>query len=197
MVGPSRRRAGKNVPATIYPDRLSSIAPVSHCPDFPGLLLQSEENCLQMKSLIQIREDQPRREPITSQLQKNVNNLIRDFGLRKIISELLTSKLMQRNLLDESVHTAVQSERHQCFSVFFTDQHGRCFGCNITGLFETLRIACNPKEWRFFVERSPRSVKAMLKTYPYPYLLLAHSVQLKRGEYDCIHILLDAYKYKE
>lgn len=35
MVDPSNHRAGMNVPAIIYPDLLSSINPVSHCPKLP------------------------------------------------------------------------------------------------------------------------------------------------------------------
>lgn len=35
MVDPSKRRAGRNAPAIIYPNLLSSIAPVPHCPEIP------------------------------------------------------------------------------------------------------------------------------------------------------------------
>ena len=33
MVDPTKRRTGKNVPQIVYPDILSSTAPVPHCPE--------------------------------------------------------------------------------------------------------------------------------------------------------------------
>lgn len=107
MVDPSNHRAGMNVPAIIYPDLLSSINPVSHCPKLPiptppererSHLLKRTAIQKRVKSLIQITEVQMRRETHTISTPKDVNNLIRDLGLTKSNAMLLMSKLKQWNL---------------------------------------------------------------------------------------------------
>ncbi|XP_036327947.1 uncharacterized protein LOC118740498 [Rhagoletis pomonella] len=45
--------------------------------------------------------------------QKDMNDLIRDLGLTKSDAELLTSRLMQWNLLDPSVKVTCQRKRHE------------------------------------------------------------------------------------
>jgi hypothetical protein len=69
---------------------------------------------------------------------KDLNDLIRDVDLTKSNAELLTSRLKQWNLLDESVQVTDQRKRHQAFSSFFTRQDGLCFCHNVTGLFEAI-----------------------------------------------------------
>ena len=55
--------------------------------------------------------------------QKDLNDLIRDLDLTKSNAELLTSRLKQWNLLDNSVQITEQRKRHQSFSSFFTMQN--------------------------------------------------------------------------
>ena len=112
MVDPSKRRGGKNAPAIIYPDLLSSIAPVPHCSELPvPTPPKREQQCLQKKSSSEEHEDtDPEfRDPTDERNpyypnQEDINDLIRDLGLTKSNGELLTSRLKQWNLLDESVH---------------------------------------------------------------------------------------------
>jgi hypothetical protein len=124
--------------------------------------------------------------------------LIRDLGLTKSNAELLTSRLKQWNLLDKSVQVTDQRKRHQAFSSFFTCQDGLCFCHNVTGLFEAIGIACNPNEWRLFIDSSSRSLKAVLlhDGNKCPSLPLAHSVHLKE-DYNSIKSLLDDLKYDQ
>ncbi|KAL7877007.1 hypothetical protein SRHO_G00036500 [Serrasalmus rhombeus] len=49
--------------------------------------------------------------------QKDLNDLIKELGLTKSNAELLTSRLKQWNLLDESVQVTGQRKCHQVFSV--------------------------------------------------------------------------------
>ena len=128
--------------------------------------------------------------------KKDLNDLIRDLGLTKSNGELLTSRLKQWNLLDESVQIANQRKRHQVFSSFFTHQSGLCFCHSVTNLFDAIGIARNHNEWRLF--SSSRSLKAVLlhNGKKYPSLPLAHSVHLKE-DYNSIKTLLDALKYDE
>ena len=124
--------------------------------------------------------------------------MIRDLGLTKSNAELLTSRLKQWNLLDESVQIADQRKRHQAFSSFFTSQDGLCFCHNVTGLFQEIGIDCNPNEWRLFIDSSSRSLKAVLlhNGNKYPSLPLAHSVHLKE-DYNSVKTLLAALKFDE
>ncbi|XP_076036895.1 uncharacterized protein LOC143022524 [Oratosquilla oratoria] len=200
MVDPSKRRGGKNAPAIIYPDLLSSIAPVPHCSELPvPTPPMREQQCLQKNSSSEEHEDtDPEFRDATDDRnpyypnQEDINDLIRDLGLTKSNGELLTSRLKQWNLLDESVHISGQRKRHQHFSSFFTSQDGLCFCHNVTGLFKAIGITHNPKEWRLFIDSSCRSLKAVLlhNGNVYPSLPLAHSV-------NSVKILLDALKYGE
>jgi len=56
--------------------------------------------------------------------QKDVSDLIRELRLTKSNAELLTFKLKQWNILDESVQVANQRKRHETFSSFFSQQDG-------------------------------------------------------------------------
>lgn len=209
MVDPSKRRTGKNAPAITYPDLPSSIAPVPHCHELPvPTPPEREQPSLEESSKSESEEDvvdpddnfrggAEERNPYYPN-QKDLNDLIRDLGLTKSNAELLTSRLKQWNLLDESVQVADQRKRHQPFSSFFTRQDGLCFCHNVTSLFEAIGIACNQNEWRLFIDSSSRSLKAVLlhNGNKYPSLPLAHSVHLKE-DYNSIKTLLDALKYDE
>ncbi|XP_058879386.1 uncharacterized protein LOC131736994 [Acipenser ruthenus] len=173
MVDPSKRRNGKNAPAITYPDLPSSIAPVPHCHELPvPTPPEREQSSLEESSKSESEEDvvdpddnfrggAEERIPYYPN-QKDLNNLIRDLGLTKSNAELLTSRLKQWNLLDESVQVADQRKRHQPFSSFFTCQDGLCFCHNVTSLFEAIGITCNQNEWRLFIDSSSRSLKAVL-----------------------------------
>ena len=209
MVDPSKRRTGKYAPGIMYPDIPSSIAPVPHCPEFPiptppereqssskdSSESDSEESIVDPDDNFRGRAEE--RNPYYPN-QKDLNDLIRDLGLTKSNAELLTSRLKQWNLLDESVQVMDQRKRHQAFSSFFTYQDGLCFCHNVTSLFEAIGITCNPNEWRLFIDSSCRSLKAVLlhNGNKYPSLPLAHSVHMKE-EYSSIKALLDALKYDD
>ncbi|XP_061420717.1 uncharacterized protein LOC133350399 [Lethenteron reissneri] len=129
---------------------------------------------------------------------KDLNDLIRDLGLTESNAELLTYRLKQWNLLDESVQIADRRKHHQPFCSFFTRQDGLCFCHNVTSLFEAIGIACNQNEWRLFVDSSSRSLKAVLlhNGNKYPSLPLAQMVHLKE-DYNSIKTLMHALKYDE
>ncbi|KAL6465610.1 hypothetical protein MHYP_G00257430 [Metynnis hypsauchen] len=208
MKDPSKRRTGKNATPVMYPDIPSSIAPVPHCPELPvptppdRATPPSEES-----SRSDTQEDvedhdfsscaDEERKPYYPN-QEDLNDLIRDLGLTKSNAELLTSRLKQWNLLDESVQVTGQRKRHQVFSTFFSHQDGLCFCNNVAGLFEAIGITCNPNEWRLFIDSSCKSLKAVLlhNGNKYPSLPVAHSVHLKE-EYTSVKMLLGALKYDE
>ncbi|XP_051563221.1 uncharacterized protein LOC127446368 [Myxocyprinus asiaticus] len=209
MADPSKRWTGKNAPAITYPDLPSSIALVPHCHELPVSTPQKREQpSLEESSKSESEKDvvdpddnfrggAEERNPYYPN-QKDLNDLIRDLGLTKSSAELLTSRLKQWNLLDESVQVADQRKRHQPFSSFFTRQDGLCFCHKVTSLFKAIGIACNQNEWCLFIDSSSRSLKAVLlhNGNKYPSLPLAHSVHLKQ-DYNSIKIFLDALKYDE
>ncbi|KAL6487813.1 hypothetical protein MHYP_G00044390 [Metynnis hypsauchen] len=208
MVDSSKRRTGKNATPVTYPDIPSPIAPVPHCPELPvptppdRATPPSEES-----SRSDTQEDvedhdfsscaDEERKPYYPN-QKDLNDLIRDLGLTKSKAELLTSRLKQWNLLDESVQVTGQRKRHQVFSTFFSHQDGLCFCNNVASLFEAIGITCNPNEWCLFIDSSCKSLKAVLlhNGNKYPSLPVAHSVHLTE-EYTSVKMLLGALKYDE
>src|SRR5215469_12926628 len=118
------------------------------------------------------------------------------MGLTKSNAELLTSRLKQWNLLDESVQVADQRKRHGTFASFFSNRDGLCYCHNVTGLFLAIDIVFNPQEWRLFIDSSSRSLKAVLlhNGNKYQSIPLAHSVHLKE-DYNNVKTLLEMLKY--
>ena len=124
--------------------------------------------------------------------------MIRDLGLTKSNAELLTSRLKQWKLLDDSVEITEQRKRHQSFSSFFTMQNAICFCNNVSGLFYSIGIPCIPSEWRLFIDSSSKSLKVVLihNGNKYPSLPLAHSVHLKET-YENVKTVLNVLKYDQ
>ena len=194
MVDPTKRRTGKNAPQIVYPDIPSSIAPVTHCPELPIPTppkrdQPSSGDSSKSDSQEDIRDPDygftdavEERRPYFPN-QKYINDLIRDLGLTKSNDELLTSRLKQWNLLDESVQVTDLRKRHRTFYNFFSQQDGLCFCNNMAGLFETIGITCNPSEWLHNGNNCPS-------------LPMAHSVYLKE-DYTSIKMLLSALKFDD
>jgi hypothetical protein len=204
MVDPSKRRNGKNAPTIMYPDIPSSIAPLLHCTELPvptprmreqrssedSSKSESMEDAVDTNNNFRAGNDE--RNPYYPN-QKDLNNLIRDLGLIKSNGELLTSRLKQWNLLDESVQIVYQRKRHQVFSSFFTHQSGLCFCHNITNLFKAIGIACNYNEWRLFIDSSSRSLKAVLfkmgtSTRLCPWLTRCTSRRIITASRSCLEV---------
>lgn len=154
MVDPTKRRSGKNAPQLVYPG-IPSVAPVPHCRELPVPTPPKKDQPFSEDSSKSDTEDdvgdpdygftdavEGRRPYLPN--HKDVNDFIRDIGLSKSNAELLTSRLKQWNLLDESVQVIDQRARHQTFSSFLNHQARLCFCNNVTGLFETIGITYNP-----------------------------------------------------
>ena len=209
MVDPTKCHAGKNAPHNVYPDIPSSIAPVPHClklpiPTPPKRDQPSSGDSSKSDSEEDIGDPDygftdvvEERRPYFPN-QKDINSLIRDLGLTNSNPDLLTSRLKQWNLLDESVQVTDQREGHQTFSKFFSQQDGLCFCNNVAGLFEVMGMTCNPSEWHLFKDSSSWSLKAMLlhNRNNYPSLSMAHSVHLIE-DYTSVKMLLSALKYDD
>ena len=113
MVDPSIRRTGKNAPAIVYPSIPSSIAPVPHSDQLPVPIpsraqdpVSADESATDEVDITiddyVLNSNLEEKKPYYPN-QKDLNDLIRDLGLTKSNAELLTSRLKQWNLLDDSV----------------------------------------------------------------------------------------------
>ena len=206
MVDPSKRRTGKNAPAIVYPSIPSSIAPGPHSDQLPVPIPTrsqdpvsadepaTDEDDITIDDYV-LNSNLEEKIPYYSN-QKDLNDLIRDFGLTKSNAELLTSRLKQWNLLNDSVQITEQRKRHQSFSSFFTVQNAICFCNNVSGLFYSIGIPCIPSEWRLFIVSSSKSLKTVLvhNGNKCPSLPLAHSVHLKET-YKNVKTALNVLKY--
>ena len=208
MVDPSKRRTGKNAPAIVYFSISSSIASVPHSDQLPvPIPTRSQDRISADESTIDedditiddyvLNFNLEEKGPYCFN-QEDLTDLIRDLGLTKSNAELLTSRLKQWNLLDESVQITEQRKRHQSFFSFFTMQNAICFCNNVSGLFYSVGIACIPSEWRLLIDSSSKSLKVVLlhNGNKYPYLPLTHSVHLKET-YENVKTVLNALKYDQ
>ncbi|XP_076331325.1 uncharacterized protein LOC143236739 [Tachypleus tridentatus] len=117
MVDPYKHRAGKNTSAVMYLDLPSSIAPEPNCLKLLALTLperkqpSSEEQVDVVDPDYNFRGAAGERNPYYPN-QRDLNDLIRDLSLTKLNTELLTSRLKECGLLDESVQVASQRKCH-------------------------------------------------------------------------------------
>jgi hypothetical protein len=95
----------KNKKGIKYPNLLSAIRPVSHGPDLPvpsptdNLNDESESSFLQPDTEEMYFEPHQYDRPIDKFIQFELNDLIRELQLTKEKSELLSSRLREKNML--------------------------------------------------------------------------------------------------
>jgi hypothetical protein len=129
--------------------------------------------------------------------QEKLNYLVRDLDLTKSKAELLSSRLQQWNLLKENVRISVYREMHEDLVEFFKMERGLVACTDIDGLMQTLNINHNPLDWRFFIDPSNLSLKAVLLHNDKPYFLFLLVIQgiIRRESYENKKILMEAINY--
>lgn len=201
---------GKSSRSTVYPNILSSSAPVAHSADLPvpqriknsrAQEMEAEDDTIAVDDNENINDPcfEPERENHPHYPnQEALNDLIRDMALTKEQGEILSSRMKQWNLLHSSVRTSVQRFRHEKYSIYFNVRNDLCFANDIHGLFAAIGIEHHPQEWRLFIDSSKRSLKAVLlhNGNRFPTIPLAHSIRMKEN-YDEMKILLESLKYFE
>jgi len=115
--------------------------------------------------------------------QGELNELVRNFELRKTKAQLLGSRLQQWKLLEKDVKVSFyrkfQSNTAKCFSIDCDMVY-----CNdVCGLMEELQLHHNPEQRRFFIDTSKACLKAILlhNGNKQPSIPLAHAVRMKRN----------------
>lgn len=70
--------------------------------------------------------------------QAELNDLVRDLELTKEKSELLASRLKERNFLVEDVSSTYFRDRHMPYGHYYTMENNICFCHDIPGLFQEM-----------------------------------------------------------
>jgi hypothetical protein len=204
MVDISRFKKTKNRHDITYPDIPSSIAPVPHTEELsvprpPAKDLESESEGEHFESETEESYvghiDEEKKQPHFPN-QQELDDLIRDLSLTKSNAELLTSRMMEWNLLDNSCRTTAARKRHERFSKYFSMKGDLCFCNDIDNLFQELGIVHEPNDWRLFIDSSSRSLKCVLlhNGNQYPSIPIGHSVHMKET-YENVKFLLETIDY--
>lgn len=130
--------------------------------------------------------------------QAELNDLVRDLGLTKQMSELLASRMLQWNLLKEETRVAIYRNRNKELKKFFVKQNNICYCVDIDGLMECFGFKHEPSEWRLFIDGSTESLKAVLlhNGNEKPTMPLAHAVDLKESR-ESMEEILKIIKYEQ
>jgi len=185
-----------------YPNIPSSMAPVPHSEEYP---IPEPRQCSDQdvqEEESSYSEDEPATWQEKNELvqesfsQEELSDLIRDLELNKSKSELLASRLAEKNLLSSECRLSMYRDRHSQFSQYYKTERGLCFCHNINGIFSELNIIYNPSEWVLFLDASTYSLKAILMHDDalYPSVPVGHGIGLKES-YDNIRHLLQMIKY--
>ena len=95
--------------------------------------------------------------------QQNLSDLIRDLSLSKESSEVLASRLKDRNLLQHGTKITFYRTRDKDFVPFFDDQLNFVFCKDIPGVLMKLGVTENsPADWRLFIDSYKRSLKCVI-----------------------------------
>ena len=129
--------------------------------------------------------------------QAALNDLIRDLGLPKDKSELLGSRLKERNLLASGTTFFWYRHREQSLVKFFSEGDGYAFCSYIDCLMKKLGLIYNSAEWRLILDSSKRSFKAVQlhNTNIYASISITHSRVLNES-YDNVKTILNAIGYE-
>jgi hypothetical protein len=210
--------SSKNKHKIFYPNLESALRPVAHDdslpvpipPDDGNILIPEEEDgntCIELReneSTLSDPEYIPSRAERTSKKfsQSELNDLIRDLSLSKEKSELLASRLKEKDMLQMDVRVCQYRYRNKDLIRFFKMDGPLTYCCDIEALFISFSQVHVASEWRLFIDASKKSLKAVLLDIGNlrPSIPIAHSVHLKES-YDNIAVILkaigyDLYKWK-
>lgn len=131
--------------------------------------------------------------------QQEINDLARDLGLSKELSELLASRLDEKRLLEKNTSITYFRKREGEFLQYFKKEKDFVYCTDIKGLLISLGLReYNTNEWRLFLDSNKRSLKCVLlhNGNEYSAIPIAHSIKQKE-EYSCIQLILELLNYNE
>ena len=135
----------------------------------------------------------------SSFLKWKLNNLIRDLNFSKESSELLASRLKEKNLFQPGTLIAFYRKCHIEFLPYFTQENDIVY-CNVVAclLWQLGVQQYDPQDWRLFIGSFKRSLKCALlhNSNLYGSVPLGHLTTLKE-KYDKIKFILEKISYKQ
>jgi hypothetical protein len=131
--------------------------------------------------------------------QNEFSNLIRDLNLSKKSSELLASRLKEKNVLHPGTKITYYRRREKDLLLFFTEDNNLVSCNDIGNLLKMIGLSeYNPCEWRLFIDSSKRSLKCVLLNTGNKYgsISIGCSTRMKE-EYKAISLVLEKINYQE
>ena len=126
--------------------------------------------------------------------QAELNDLIRDLGLPKELSELLASRLKEKNMLQKETNVTFYRNRGKGLLAFFETGNDFVYCCDVAGLLVAMGVPqYDTNEWRLFID----SLKYVLlhSGNLFGAIPIGHSVYLKE-KHEHIKVL-DLLKYDD
>ena len=198
----------------VYPNLESAIRPIPHCNEIPVAVFKglpklelpgSEEDQAFVLSTDSSSEDTvsdvgfpPYSLPQLFS-QGKLNDLIRDLNLSKKSSELLPSRLKEKNIFPPGTLITFYRKCHIEFLPYFTQENDIVYCNDVAGLLQQFGVQrYDPQNWRLFIDSSKRSLKCVLlhNGNLYGSVPLGHSKPLKE-KYDEIKFVLEKTSYKQ
>ena len=154
-----------SVPSAVWPTPLDKHIPV---PIFKGLL--EEDNCESSTGSTSSDEYEISDEEFDSSCtvpqrfnQAELSDLLRDLNLSKESSEVLVSRLKEKNLLESGTLVTYYRNQDAEFSPFFRRTRDLvCFSYPERVLFVLGVGQYNASDWRLFIDSSKQSLKCVL-----------------------------------
>jgi len=129
--------------------------------------------------------------------QNDLNDLIRDLNLPKDSSELMASRLKEKNLLLPGTKITIYRKRDEEFLKYFSSENSLVYCNDIEGLLNLYKADMyKPEDWRLFIDSSKESLKAVLlhNGNKYAAVPIGHSTILKES-YESLKFLLKTINY--
>ena len=131
--------------------------------------------------------------------QAELNDLIRDLSLSKEFSELLASRIKEKNMLQKETNVTFYRNREKGPSAFFETDNDFVYCCDVAGLLVAMGVSqYDPNEWRLFIDSSKKSLKYVLlhNVNLFGVIPIDHSVYLKE-KHERVKVVLDLLKYDD
>lgn len=193
-----------NLNSAIRPVPHSDDVPVPHFTEFPSL--DDEDHDQDVMSAdsehgtdVDFEECGPSSKEPECFNQAELNDLTRDLGLSKETSELLASRLNEKNLLQDGTKVSYYRSREKDFVQYFRAENDFVYCHDVPGLLHALGVEhYDQSEWRLFIDSSKTSLKCVLlhNGNAYASVPIGHSVILKE-KYEHIKTVLELLKYKD
>lgn len=193
----------KNRRSLQYPDLESASRPVPHSDDIPvpvygelPAISCEDSSTTEGNTEEEVVLDADASHPLS---QKELNDLVRDLSLSKFSSELLASRLNEKNLLSASAHITFYRNRHAEYLRFFSEDKDLVYCTDVPQLLHKLGVPqYQTHDWRLFIDSSKRSLKCVLlhNGNQFPSVPLAHSTTLKE-KYEAVKYVLEKIRYAQ